>query len=653
VRIIKKNLYLYLFIAGCLSSFVSYANSVIPDYCRFYPKFIDGKKVDQTISADEYEQNSIPQCFQKELIEFSMKELSSAVQDVEEKSLDQIGESIQHKLSYHAVKQVLEKKSEYYDLFNGVDSTPSDDLVECGKSHSHYKTDNRSLYDQVFSKQYYNPDVGRVILEEVQNKSHNVDPVKQRDFLAINLINGIKAAALLDIKKDNENQVNDAKKEYSISAKACVSMCSRMDELLRNSNCFNKQRVCYGKAIKIRDERLELYTDKEKPLYDMVSGSPLLFNNADEGELLSALGTDDLRGSPLQKKIESMIPNKELRRVKFFIKNNDQIGLREFFNEKADFLNSILDNKVKYNELKEESKKELSREYTRLDLAAEKLCQGEGEDLHHYPHLMEATFDDMYSNSLNKETLKHQMQAGQAGYCHLLNTSPLEENKISAASIGGFALLGIGGALQFVPIAGNIVGTGLMILGGTVLTGIGVGDTIDSHNRLNTDIGMHSVGYGGYKKIMKSKSARDGNLYWSAADMILIPLDLHALRALKSQKTVKSNSSGRRVEDGVAPTGKNQRKGDRRHNFAQREIIDDIEKGLGDDLVKLGNKYNPGNVHELSPGDKVYFAGVADMMEKDLIKANPKLARDPVALKKKVNKEIDEMIKDCRGEVKK
>jgi hypothetical protein len=94
--------------------------------------------------------------------------------------------------------------------------------------------------------------------------------------------------------------------------------------------------------------------------------------------------------------------------------------------------------------------------------------------------------------------------------------------------------------------------------------------------------------------------------------------------------------------------------GHRRYDEYQRKIIDELENdpSLKLQIVPLNKKYNPGNVHELNKGDQVYFAGVADMLEKDILKEMPHLKGNRPAIEAKVKKKLDDIMKECRGDKK-
>lgn len=86
----------------------------------------------------------------------------------------------------------------------------------------------------------------------------------------------------------------------------------------------------------------------------------------------------------------------------------------------------------------------------------------------------------------------------------------------------------------------------------------------------------------------------------------------------------------------------------RRIDIEQRKAIDVIRLNLGGKFKTLTKKYNPKNILKLTNAEQVYFAGIANMLEKQIKQSNPSLR--PRQVREKVKKELNEVIKECRGE---
>ena len=91
------------------------------------------------------------------------------------------------------------------------------------------------------------------------------------------------------------------------------------------------------------------------------------------------------------------------------------------------------------------------------------------------------------------------------------------------------------------PVVGNAFGTGLLVAGGAVLTGVGYSDYLTSEMKYQGDVAMYSAGYTGYNELIRAQKMRDENFAWSVADTGLVPLDLSVLRVMKSKKRVSKN----------------------------------------------------------------------------------------------------------------
>ena len=629
MRIIKLSSLLLIFISTNI-----FAKQFSADFCKHYPKFENGKRV---LRDEQVESENQIICFNGEAIEYNMTEISTDMNNVEEYVVDLVSDEFKKQLYKNAINETLKKRSEYYNLFNGIDYSFSDVLNECRESHKKNKS-RRSFLDAVGYNTEYNPLIGKEI-DSHPLSSQAVNKEQQRDFISINLINSIKAQALLEINNNHEENMDDVYSEYNQSNINCNIIYESCMNLNKGPICITNNKKCYKESREIRDARLNQYSMNIKPLHSMVGNSPLLFSNLADGEVFSSLSTDDLEASTMLKEFNKVIPNKFIRRAKFLIEQNDKQGLRDFFSENASELNNIIDDKSNYKKLSKASTTEIKKELSRIDSLSEKLCDIDSNQLHANPDLVNFTLNQMYSKAKNKDSLKNQVRMWQAGYCHLLDKEPISDGGSNLAAIGGFVLLGIGVGLQFIPVAGNAIGYGL-IAGGVALSGIGVVETVDKSEKLKEDIALYSAGFGGYKNILDSKEDLASSLKWSIADAVLLPLDLHALKAMKNSNKIK-----------VPPTSNPKLpNGYKRYDHEQRAAIDKIEKDLGRDFKRLNNKYNPDNVHELSKADKVYFAGVAKMLEKDLIKTTPSLKENPKLLKEKMDEQLDTIIKDCKGE---
>ena len=82
-----------------------------------------------------------------------------------------------------------------------------------------------------------------------------------------------------------------------------------------------------------------------------------------------------------------------------------------------------------------------------------------------------------------------------------------------------------------------------------------------------------------------------------------------------------------------------------RWNYSNREMYDIVEKNLQSSKVSLVNKFNPGNRHNLSRSDEMYFAGIADHLVVQSRKDFPNLSSEE--LDNIVSKKLDKLIKDC------
>lgn len=497
------------FIIALFSPVKALSSSELPNYCSTYPAFVNG----EIIRPDtKYTDDIIFKgCLRNNVTDFKTKNLSTFVEKIESHTLTILEKQFEDLLQSQAIKQLLNKKSEYHGLYNQINYKTSPKLLNCG-------------------------------LKSVEHK-YPSDKSKQKDFMALNIINGIKALALFDLNKNYYQESSDIQKKRTWSLNQCQQKklrCRKKTPIYKNTkHCSHTHDQCVQKVQRDSKKQQTLLDQKIAPLFEMVGSSPLLFNNANEGSFKAIFDSYELRPSPLLKNIKRILPTEAINKMKGPLKEMDRKGIDQFYHNNAETIHKLINSNKVYAQLQSETDKELSREFRRLDQAIFHLCQGKNENLHHYPKLVQATFTDILTTIPSHEHREHQITASQVAYCQLLRNKPLKKNKTSFAAISGLTLLGVGATLQIIPILGNFsggylltVGTGLALTGGSVLTGVGVLDTKEAHEGLNQEIGLHSAGFHGYSEVLASKKIRDQGSYWLIADSALFAFDLQALRSI-------------------------------------------------------------------------------------------------------------------------
>lgn len=111
----------------------------------------------------------------------------------------------------------------------------------------------------------------------------------------------------------------------------------------------------------------------------------------------------------------------------------------------------------------------------------------------------------------------------------------------------------------------------------------------------------------------------------------------------------RSRSEASDMGDDLADRNIKDRRGTDRREYDQdqRAIIDDIKNKMGPGKRRhYLETYNFNNIHHLNDRDLVYFTGLAEIVEKDIIIANPKLSTR--AITRKTKKVLNELVNSCK-----
>ena len=204
-----------------------------------------------------------------------------------------------------AVRKVLNTKGLYIGVSGAIPTAES--LVLCG-------ADNRKhqISRDIFGSKH-------------RLSKSKFDPVKQKDFMALNIINAIKAQALFEQNKDHYSLTDQATRQLRWSFNQCnyeQRKCKDDTPIWKgNQHCIDKLDICKDEARAVKKVTLAELDKKISPLYSMVSTNPLLFNNADQGNWAAAFKSNKLTPSPLMAMILKVIPNKTSEAMAVAVKN--------------------------------------------------------------------------------------------------------------------------------------------------------------------------------------------------------------------------------------------------------------------------------------------------------------------------------------------
>lgn len=165
-----------------------------------------------------------------------------------------------------------------------------------------------------------------------------------------------------------------------------------------------------------------------------------------------------------------------------------------------------------------------------LTESALKLCQGDIEQLHHFPDLYADVMQNIATSG--DPNSKERIMQMQGAYCYLLRKDPPNQKSGFTLLQGlGIGLAVIGTVAQIIPVAGTAVGTGLILIGGALTT---IDAARKLNDRLNEQASQNAVlaaGWSDYKaKLDARSSVADGwadlgiETAFIAVDVVTTPL---------------------------------------------------------------------------------------------------------------------------------
>jgi len=286
------------------------------------------------------------------------------------------------------------------------------------------------------------------------------------------------------------------------------------------------------------------------------------------------------------------------------------------------------------------------QEINRLDKAATEICKTQGEKLHYYPELVKKAMSRYIQTADNRDDLKRKVAFMQGGYCHSLNTDSPGDNNQGLAMIGGLALLGVGGSLQFIPGVGNIAGgalilagSGMMIAGGGALTALGMYEGYEKQQELNADFGLNAIGFSDYERLLENKISRDDIFSDGALNTALGFVDILGLRYLNVGKYTKVKTDKKDNIEKFKSTS-------RRLNISKRQQLDRLEKWLGKNTEIYLQKYVGSKRTALNKADEIYLSGIIHMAEKKYKKKNPNFKQED--LEDDIKLIVDDVLNKCK-----
>lgn len=593
-----------------------------PDYCKFYPNF------EKESTTNAY--GSLAYCLngQKEILEFS--ELSSLYDGSTEASFEVMSKDFKKLLASLAFEEILNKRKSYEGRHYGVDLRTSKALNSCVNNDSPFLRESLENFKS--------------------RKKQKFDYKRQMTALRLNVVNAMKAKALFKKNKNHHKLLNEAKIKLNQNNLTCRNeriKCRRETPFYKDTyHCSENYDFCKSyNQVEYKNKQKDLQK-KKAPLYDMVSKSPLLFANKTDSDMIDFFSEDEIKPSNFMNEITKNIPD-EVQKDMDNIISNPKSGEFDNFVKKHEMTleNMLKKPRVLFN-LKTKMKDATQQEINRLDKAATEICKTQGEKLHYYPELVKKAMSRYIQTADNRDDLKRKVAFMQGGYCHSLNTDSPGDNNQGLAMIGGLALLGVGGSLQFIPGVGNIAGgalilagSGMMIAGGGALTALGMYEGYEKQQELNADFGLNAIGFSDYERLLENKISRDDIFSDGALNTALGFVDILGLRYLNVGKYTKVKTDKKDNIEKFKSTS-------RRLNISKRQQLDRLEKWLGKNTEIYLQKYVGSKRTALNKADEIYLSGIIHMAEKKYKKKNPNFKQED--LEDDIKLIVDDVLNKCK-----
>lgn len=594
---------------------IAYASDP-PNYCQYY------QENEESFQSPD---DNVTYCFDGKEQVYSYSQLAKMMTDIKESTMKSMAKNFKHLLAKTAYEKIREKRNEYIGLYDDFDYSLNKELQKCDR-------------DLLGSDVRY------------KNSNSKIDLAKQKDILILHLINALKVDGLFKENKNYYKKHKEAVIESNQNRNKCQvkkRTCENKTAFWRDTyHCQESYDLCLGLTKDYLDSQQKALDENIRPLYEMIQKAPLLFENKIESGFFAGMLTENLSASDFQKKIIAYFPHETIKDFERLL-NTASVSERayeDFFSKNSDVINGIIDDPKIFESLIAAMKKESQNELERLDEAASAICKASGEMLHLNQEIVAITMDDYFGKAKNQNELKNRISFFQASHCFLLQKEPATDGGPSVSAIGGMALLGIGGAMQLIPIVGNVAGSGLIIAGaslsvtgGGTLAILGLRDGLSQTEQLGQSIGLYSVGMGGYKELLQKKENRDGALSASAVSMVLLPLDLWGLNYISNLKKMGTNIVTRSKRVPVELS--------RRLNIAQREVLDELDVSLGAKRLIYLDRYVGLGPDDLSKPDQIYLGAIAQMVEEEIKKSSVLFT----AAEKKFAAQhvMDDVIKKC------
>lgn len=559
-------------------------DSSLPRFCRNYPG-VSYDDFSNYVAGQDSTNIVYRHCNHQERlnIEVSISDLLNHYREIENHSYSDLENEYRNQLLYQAFDGTLSYRNSYRNIFNNQ----SDDFDE--QFNNCLSQRDPSILDLLDQKNDEHDNY-------INGLSDLLKDFRREDFIRNNMIQSFINNALFDLQDEHEEKREEARASFLNAQSEILDSCIREKlennyipyeqiHLIQNANERERLSISFRNARNnceidfetqgIYEEMFTVYEnsilnlDQEYqshllPLHTNYRHNPLLYERHDNynfnpfrssqshlrsSELANQLLTLDSNQnfSQMINKIINEFPQEGSQLIANIVSGSGDLSSREAgllnsidinVNELRDSFYDIVEEAFISEEIENLFVRALDKHLEKVDQSLLSLCEQNAQTLHLNQSLNDQLLISILNSSSDQDERTSKLMSFQGAYCHMLRRYPSGERDLELVDLGiGLGAIAVGTGLQFIPGVGNLVGTGLILGGGSYLAK----DALDimAHNefRLQEGIALNANGWADYDEVLRRAQGRSDARINAGIEVGLIPLDIAgvglSLRALR------------------------------------------------------------------------------------------------------------------------
>lgn len=622
----------------------------LPGFCEHFPVLRD-EDYALYFSHDQGSSEttaSFHTCLGDKPFDVSLKEIMTTMNDLERGRMKEFEKKAREKLMIFVSQNVMDKKNEYKDLFENLG--PANDNFSLGLCLE--KETIRKEYPEYYEKIKAHREKSKSPIFRQRNKN------LEQEFSRYHASQAVMVQAQYSLLQEAKSELESLMKQKGVDRR-----CARTGRY-PGVNCKRYKALRRAKKEKARARITQLQLGLER----MMKESPLLFDTINDMDLAKFKLTDiQLRPSALvQKYIGSS--NKASALVNLF---KEQFAVHDARISKDNVYRHVLNNHRSlyddyHHQLKGRGDVEraesiaVSQHRLKMDEGLHRICSEEGAYLHHFDSMYPALLKEMAETSGDKQEIIET----QAGLCSLLRRSPIGEKSHGGRyyaglviGISGLAIAGVTSPTGVGPIVGNAIAAS-----GGLLMGY---DIYDSHQQAsirqsNRELALYTK-WGDVRKFIEAREETQDEFNEGVVELVLATgsVGVQLGKNIVTPIIKRFNKKGAELPTDKREVGLNRRQTAsgqatlevERRTVLRREI-DRLDQELGTQKDAMLSVYLPEGLPKLVRDDQIYFASLADYLEKEA-RLNPQFYDDAGNFmsdkaQEQIKKELDEVLNKCQ-----